>query len=293
MKNHLTGTSVTPTTTVTATDNGMIVTIRYPCHATTTDGCYVKQNTAASNRSGLSAGIWALVVLFITSAVTVFAEDVSTTSILSFDDMDSAIDTLSKQVVGDSSNFVVLIGGDVMGISDFTIEGSSNVEKRWNEHNAPLGASWTKYNLLSQEIRWDNWKPATCVQKNPGNVSETVMLVQKAYATGRWDAGFDIESGIKAASDLRVSVTRKLEVSESQWYTIPANSTGQVFVRKGSVHQAQQSQRCHKRHYGSGGIKCGQPSGPYNATLPIIGHQSWGWSTGADKMDYSSCGGIV
>ena len=41
-------TSVTPTTTITATNNGTTATFLYPCMATTSGGCYVTKNAGAS-----------------------------------------------------------------------------------------------------------------------------------------------------------------------------------------------------------------------------------------------------
>ena len=66
-------TSVTPTTTFTTTENGTTFTIRSPCYATVVDGCFVKKNAGVMPKPGLSAGLWALVILLmssLTSALT-------------------------------------------------------------------------------------------------------------------------------------------------------------------------------------------------------------------------------
>ncbi|KAM9933822.1 hypothetical protein OXX80_006565 [Metschnikowia pulcherrima] len=66
-------TSVTPTTTFTTTEYGSTYTIRYPCDATVVDGCYVKKNAGVMPKPGMSAGLWALVILSISSLTSALA----------------------------------------------------------------------------------------------------------------------------------------------------------------------------------------------------------------------------
>ncbi|KAM9940253.1 hypothetical protein OXX80_000238 [Metschnikowia pulcherrima] len=66
-------TSVTPTTTITATNNGTTATFLYPSMATTSGGCYVTKNAGASQKSGVSAGVWAFFILLVTSTTAAMA----------------------------------------------------------------------------------------------------------------------------------------------------------------------------------------------------------------------------
>ena len=288
-------TSVTPTTTITTTENGPTATFLYPCMATVVDGCYVKKNAGArSHKTGLSAGMWAFIVLLMSSFASVLAADLETSSVLKYDNMTSAIDSITDMVGADPSAtlYTIQVDDQIIGISNFTVEYPANITKRWDASNAPLGASWTQHQTAQQGTWWSTWYPASCVHQNGyGGEPVLVQLTQSTSYSATWSAGFSVNYGTEASLSIGYSTTETNTVSESETYTVPAYSYGQVWQQQLMVWQDQQHQHCHKYNYGKHGIKCGAWSAYVRGNLPVKNGQSFGWSTGYDKMDFSSCGG--
>ncbi|KAM9910282.1 hypothetical protein OXX69_004639 [Metschnikowia pulcherrima] len=291
-------TSVTPTTTITSTQNGTTVTFLYPCVATASDGCYVKKNAGSNHKPGFATKIWALVLVFMASAMSVLADDTPSGALLRFDNMTAAIDTITEMEMAtdddsDDTDYYVLVDDEVFGISNFTIEyPTTNVTKRWNAGNAPLGASWTQRQVAQQGTYWGGWYPASCVHQNGYGAAPVVVTVtQSSTYSATWDAGFDLNFGTKGSLNIGYSVTKTFSKSEAVAYTVPAYSYGQVWQQQLVVWQDQQHQKCHKYHYGKGGIKCGAWSGYVRGNMPVTNGVSFGWSTGYDKMNFGTCGG--
>ncbi|GEQ68798.1 hypothetical protein JCM33374_g2467 [Metschnikowia sp. JCM 33374] len=256
------------------------------------------QNGGITNRDCFSpVAIWAFFILMARVAVTVSTqakELIYPGNVLTFDDMDTAIDTITEMAVVDpaSKDFELLVDSILIGIKNFTLEYPEKLSRRWNRHNAPLGASWTEYRTVQQGTWWAPWYPASCVHQNEfGDTPITITLTQAMTYGASWTRGFDIHHGVSASMSIGYETTESNTRSESQTYVVPAHSYGQVWQQQLMVWQDQQNRRCKKHHYQKGGIKCGDWSESLRGDLPVKNGVSFGWSTGKDKMDFNSCGG--
>ncbi|GEQ68799.1 hypothetical protein JCM33374_g2468 [Metschnikowia sp. JCM 33374] len=223
-----------------------------------------------------------------------------------FDDMETAIDTITEIAMDDPSanEFMLLVDNKVVGIRDFTVEydednstehaptNSTDIGKRWNRHNAPLGASWTEEQTAQQGTWMGPWYPASCVHQNElGDTPIVITLTQAMTYTATFKAGFNLAFGKKASLDIGLSTTESNSRSESRQYTVPPHSYGQVWQQQLMVWQDQQNRRCKKHHYQKGGIKCKPWSEYIRGDLPVTDGVSFGWSTGKEHMNFNSCGG--
>ncbi|KAF8004061.1 hypothetical protein HF325_001509 [Metschnikowia pulcherrima] len=208
--------------------------------------------------------------------------------------LSSAIDSITAMVIEDpaTTQFTVLIEDQIFGISNFTIEYPANVTKRWDSSNAPLGASWTQYQTAQQGTWWSPWYPASCVHQNGyGDAPIEVTVTQSTSYSASWSEGVSLSYGTEASANIGLTTIKTNSVSEQETYTVPAHDYGQVWQQQLMIWQDQQHQHCHKYNYSKNDIKCGAWSEYVRGNLPVKNGQSFGWSTGYDRMDFGSCGG--
>ncbi|ODQ80894.1 hypothetical protein BABINDRAFT_160342 [Babjeviella inositovora NRRL Y-12698] len=103
-------------------------------------------------------------------------------------------------------------------------------------------------------------------------------------------AGFDFGFGSGSSLSMGVTITKSNTQGGLEEYVIPAHGVGQVWQHQLMVWQDQQTQDCVKKHYGSGGLKCGPWSGYIHADIPVDGGSVHSWSSGYNNVDTSRCG---
>lgn len=140
---------------------------------------------------------------------------------------------------------------------------STNTEKRFNSHNAPLGTWFHQWQVTNQGL-WDQrWYAASgCQETGYSSTPLTFSMSWSQETTWQVDAGFQLGIAEKASLNLGVSVTKSYSESGSHEAVIPPQSVGQVWTQKRMVWQNQQRQKCVRRHYGHNGLHC-DSWGPY------------------------------
>lgn len=280
------------TTTFTTIEDSTTFEMIYPCLATKTGVCAkALKSSGSSPRKGGFLGFMVFLLMLVS---TVLADTINGVPLVNATSLGDAIDKISDTVISGASGdaFIVSVDGQLTGISNFTIDQPSNITKRWNGGNAPLGASWTQHQVAQHGTWWSPWYPASCVHQN-GRSSEPMVVTfeQSTSYSASWNAGFDVNYGKSYSLSIGFTVTETNLVTNTVTDTVPPYSYGQMWQQQLMVWQDQQLQHCHKYNYGKHGIKCGA-WGPYiRGNLPVKNGESFGWSTGWDKMDFSSCGG--
>lgn len=279
-------------TTITTTEYGSTFEIIYPCTATTTGVCL--KEVKSSGSSPAKGGILKFFVFVMMLVSTVFGEYVNGVQLINATSLGAAIDQITETVAAGANGdaFIVSVEGQLTGISNFTIEQPSNVTKRWDASNAPLGASWTQHQVANHGTWWSQWYPASCVHQNGDSSEPTTVSVEESTSySASWSDGFDVSFGESFSANIGITITTTNLITITQTYTIPAHDYGQVWQQQLMVWQDQQKQHCHKYNYGKNGIKCGAWSAYIRGNFPVKNGQSFGWSTGWNNMDFSSCGG--
>lgn len=215
--------------------------------------------------------------------------------------LEEAIDYVTSQVLADVANdttswSVQLPDQHPIFITNFTLENdldNTTLSKRWNSHNAPLGASWTQHQVARQGQWWGPWYPKSCAIGNSKSERDSTWRVKTESSYSQTiSAGFDMGAANSASmGTFGVSVTKTNSQSHEHEYIIPAGGWGQVWTRQLMIWQDQQHQKCHKYNYGSKGIHCGAWSEYIHGDVPAKNNAVFTWSTGYENMDFNSCGG--
>ncbi|KAM9936475.1 hypothetical protein OXX80_003973 [Metschnikowia pulcherrima] len=237
---------------------------------------------------------YALLLLSSVTAVLTDSDLAQPGAMLTFENMDSAIDAITEIVIADDSrkDFLIKIDDKISEIEDFEL-GFPEVSKRgWNRRTAPLAGKWTEYETINQGTWLAAWQPASCVHQNEhGSTPVTVSLTLSSKHGASFHQDFNKNYGTAASMSIGYETTEENSQSTIRVYTIPAHSYGQVWRQQLMVWQDQRRRKCTKHSYQKDGIKCGRWSEPMHGDLPVKNGMSFGWSTGKDKMDFSSCGG--
>ncbi|QEU58741.1 hypothetical protein KDRO_A07650 [Kluyveromyces lactis] len=214
--------------------------------------------------------------------------------------MEDAIDFVSAQVMANNANndsaWIVQLPDKVpVFISNFTLEDTATnvtLGKRWDSHNAPLGASWTQHQVVRQGEWWGKWYPKSCAIGNSLSDRDTTWeITSESSYSKSVSAGFSMGAAESAAVSMSVSVTSTNTQSYKGVFVIPAHGWGQVWTRQRMIWQDQQQQSCHKYNYGKNGIKCGAWSAYIHGDVPVKNGAMFTWSTGYENMDMNNCGG--
>ncbi|KAM9903127.1 hypothetical protein OXX79_003548 [Metschnikowia pulcherrima] len=237
--------------------------------------------------------MWAYMLLVACFVKPIFADTGNSETFTQYEDLASAIDVIAENHDGSMETYLVNVAGETITVADFELDQEIPLGKRWNAHNAPLGASWTNYNVSDQGVFWADWKPATCVQENGSDSPQKVSLKASWSTSEMHIAGFNVKYGIEQAAASGHKVGKKSSGTQTIEVTLPAYTKGQLFMQQQIVWQDQHSQKCHKKHYGKGGIKCGEWLGPFRGELPVLstnGGLNIGYSTGDDHVNQNECG---
>lgn len=285
-----------PTSTVTQVTNGTTVVYLSPCATTGKGQCVTTVTSTGSGGSGPSSrGLlgWILFTLLFMLGHTL-ADQVDDTSEMisirgnSTDALNYAWDV--HQAGEDISNVTFYALESEILIENITFESNVTLAKRWDGSSAPLGASWTQRQVARQGRWLAPWYAASCVLQNERSTQATSTQVcgSMSYSMSA-SAGFDFNFGKSAAFSLGVTITKTNTQSTCNTYTVPPGSDGQIWQQQLMVWQEQQTQKCHKYHYGANGIHCGAWSAYIHADIPVQNGVSFGWSTGHNNMDFAHC----
>lgn len=237
---------------------------------------------------------YAFLLLSSVTAVLTESDPTQPGAMLTFETMDSAIDAITEIVIADDNrkNFLIKIDDKIVGIEEFDLEYPGISKRGWNRRTAPLAGSWKEYETINQGTWYEPWQPASCVHQNEhGSTPVTVSLSLSLKHGSRTHVDFNRQFGTGASMSIGHETTEENSQSSIRTYTIPPHSYGQVWRQQLMVWQDQRRRKCTKHSYQKDGIRCGQWSEPMHGDLPVKNGMSFGWSTGKDKMDFSSCGG--
>lgn len=242
-------------------------------------------------------GIWAILLVLMTSVVgdlvDISPDTAYNGTLLRFDNLTSAIETITQYSTNDpdTTEYLLAIDNKIIGISNFTIDNPSNITKRWPNMPPPGQSTWNQYQVMQQGTWWSPWYPASCVHKNENSYYTPFAVFQGTSYSASWGDGFNYEYGAAvAAAGLGKTVTQSNTVMQTRPHVLPPGQYGQAWQQQLVVWQDQQFQFCAKKNPILKEIWCNDWSGYVRGNMPVQDGEVFGWSTGIDKMDFSSCG---
>lgn len=207
-----------------------------------------------------------------------------------FTDMVTAVHQLvDLATLSGSQDYLFLIDGEIVSISNFTLHDTSSLSKRWNTSNFPAGATWIRSRIFDQGTTWAPWVSASCPQENMADMPKLFRMNISWEYSATWDAGFKfILARHKALKD-GYEICEDVRDSGEGHYMVPARDFGQLFRRQLVLWQGQQQQRCTIDKTMPDGIKCGEWGEIIRGIFPIKNAQRFGWRVGIGNMTFQRC----
>lgn len=209
-----------------------------------------------------------------------------------FTDMVTAIhEVVDIATFSGSQEYLFLVDGDIISISNFTMHDTSSLSKRWNTSEFPSGASWIRSRIVDQGTTWGPWRSTSCPQENKAKTPKLFVMNITWEYSATWDAGFKFNLAKYKALKDGYEICEDIRDSGEGHYMVPARSFGQLFRRQFVLWQDQQQQRCAIDSSMPDGIKCGDWGEIIRGSLPIKNAQGFGWRVGARNMAFHKCRG--
>ncbi|KAM9899904.1 hypothetical protein OXX79_005448 [Metschnikowia pulcherrima] len=207
-----------------------------------------------------------------------------------FPDMEIAIESLSEKssVETASKEYVFMVNGELIGISNFTMETVYPEKKRSFASKVSVGASWIEFRVNNSGVSWGEWMPTTCPQINFRLVPAVYPMPSTWYYSATWDSGFSFNLALRKAMEMGFSCADEIRDSTTGKYLVPALGVGQLFRKQMLVWQDHQYRKCKKTNKG---IACASWSANVRGNLPIKNAQSFGWRVGRGNVDWNHCRG--
>ena len=184
-----------------------------------------------------------------------------------FADMEIAIESLSEKssVETASKEYVFMVNGELIGISNFTMETVYPEKKRSIASKVSVGASWIEFRVNNSGVLWGEWMPTTCPQINLRLVPAVYPMPLTWYYSATWESGFSFHLALRKALEIGYSCTDEMLVWQDHQY-----------------------RKCKKTNKG---IACASWSANVRGNLPIKNAQSFGWRVGRGNVDWNHCRG--
>ena len=207
-----------------------------------------------------------------------------------FADMEIAIESLSDKspIETASKEYVFMVNGKLIGISNFTMEKLHPEKKRSIGSKALVGASWIQFRVNDSGVLWSEWMPTTCPQTNYRLAPAVYPMPLTWYYSATWESGFNFNLALRKALEIGYSCTDEIRDSAEGKYLVPALGVGQLFRKQMLVWQDHQFRKCRKTNQG---IACETWSADVRGNLPVKNAQSFGWRVGRKNMDWNHCRG--